>query len=329
MLLLFKRNDLLGLIILVFVAFVLRLAFFVNPPDVAELGNFYTTTFGRYNWLHSFYENVPRFFIFLSTLYWILFSVLFKYVLVNEKLVHRRDFTPAIAFLVMSSALPPFIIFSVAGMAASLLFIAFGVAAGTAYNRPARSRYFLVGFFVGLATCLYWPAGIAFLALFFMLLSIRMFVVQELLALFLGVLFPLYLVYTVHYIFTGQFFDVQNLALSFQLPVGLSYRWATLVFSVALILLTFYGLYISRDKIVENKIQILKKWNGVVLFLIAGMLIGVTASSFPGNPFIFMLIPFSIILSSALINNLKKYNTFTFYFVLIVVLALQWVLRFI
>ena len=182
---------------------------------------------------------------------------------------------------------------------------------------------------MGLAICLYWPSTFAFFAILFILLSIRMFVAQEVLALILGTLFPIYLVLTVHYIFTGHVFRFSQWALEFNLPVAISYKVATLVLAVSIIILTFYGLYISRNKLVENKIQIIKKWNGVVLYLIFGVLIGVSASVFPSNPFIFVLIPFSIILSSALINNHRKYNTFTFYFVLIVVLALQWVLRFI
>lgn len=329
MLLLFKRNDIVGLFILIFVAFILRLGFFVNPPAVAELGDFYTNTFGRYNWLRDLYVAAPRFYIFLSTFFWLAFSILLKYIVVNEKLVKYRDYVPAIAFFVITSALPPFIIFSVAGLSASLLFVAFSIAIGTAYNKPARSRYFIVGFFVGLATALYWPAGLAFFAMLFILLSIRMFVAQEMLSLFLGTMFPLYLVLTIHYIFTGHFFDIQQIVLDFNLPIAVAYKVGTLIFSLIVILLTFYGLYISRNKIVENKIQIIKKWSGVVLYLILSLIIGITAPSFPGNSFIFVLIPFSIILSSALVNNLKKYNTFTFYFVLIAVLALQWVLRFI
>ncbi len=329
MLVLFKRNDILGFGVLVFVAFVLRLNYFIYPPAIAELGDFYTNTFGRFNWLSNFYTASPRFYIFGSTIFWLAFSVFFKEILVNEKLVSQRNFIGAIAFFVITSALPPFIIFSVAALAACCLFIAFSIVLGTPYNKPARSRYFVVGFFVGLATALYWPAFIAFLALLFILLSIRIFVAQELLALVFGMLFPVYLIVALHYVFSGNLLSFGTLALPLSLPVALQYKVGMVVFAGLLIFLTFYGLYISRNKIVDNKIQIIKKWNGVVLFLIASLLIGLSASIFPSNTLIFFLIPFSIILSSALVNNNTKYNTFTFYFVLISVLALQWVLRFI
>ena len=124
----------------------MRLSFFVNPPDIAELGDFYTNTFGRYNWLRSFYEFSPRLYIFCSTLYWLGFAILFKYLIVNEKLLKYRDYTPAIAFFIVTAALPPFVIFSVAGVAASLLFVALGISLGTVYNTPARSRYFWLAF---------------------------------------------------------------------------------------------------------------------------------------------------------------------------------------
>ncbi len=329
MLLLFKRNDIPGFAILVFVAFVLRIAYFINPPTLEELGNFYTNSFGVFRWMKNSYLAAPRTYILFSTIFWLGFSIYFKQMLVKLRLVQHRDFVASIVLMLTTAALPPFIIVSVASCAALSLFIALSMILGTPYNQPSRSRYFMIGAFIGIAIILYWPCFLAFIAALIILLSVRIFVLQEIVALILGTLFPLYLVWALHYILIGHFFDWDHLAISYNLPVSIQFRTASQVFIFVVILLSFYGIYISRNNVSGNRIQLIKKWNGVLLFFVISIIIGLSTKVFPVNTFVIALIPFSIILSSALTNNLKKYNTFTFYFVLIVVLSLQWVLRFI
>lgn len=329
MLVLFKRNDIIGFAILIFVAFVLRLPYFITPPTLAELGSFYTTTFGHFVWLKNFYNFSPTLYIFLSTVFWLALSIYFKQVLVNQHLVQHRDFVASIALILTVSTLPPFMIFSVPAIAAGSLFVALSLIMGTQYNKPARARYFGIGSFIGFAMILYWPSVIVFFAALFMLLSIRIFVWQEVLAMLLGVLLPIYLVLSLYFIFSGQWYHTRHLAIAFELPVALNYKLATLLLAVFFVLITFYGIYISRNNSSGNKILLIKKWNGILLFLLAGILTGLCTPLFPSQTFVFALLPFSIILSSALTNNHKKYNTFTFYLVLIVVLALQWIIRFV
>jgi hypothetical protein len=328
-LLLFKRNDILGFAILVFVAFLLQLSYFVNPPELAELGNFYTNTFGTFNWLRDLYVSAPRFYLFLSTLFWLGVSIYFKQVIVNLRLVEHRDFVPSIALLLVVSSLPTFMIFSVASLAAVFIFVGLGIILGTPYNKTARSRYLIIGLFFGVAFILYWPFIWVFLAAIIVLLSMRLFVLQEIIALILGMMLPIYLVWTLHFVFTGHMFTLASLALPYSLPVSIQYRVATLVLTAFIIIFSFYGIYISRNTGLGNRVQHIKKWNGVLLFFIISLFAGLGSQIFPSNSFILPLISFSIILCSALLNNLKKYNTFTLYLVLIVVLSLQWVLRFI
>ena len=329
MLLLFKRNDILGFGILVIVAFLLQLSYFVNPPALTELGNFYSNSFGKFNWLRDFYLAAPRFYIFISTLFWIGFSIYFKQVLANLHLAAHRDFIPSVALLLVVSSLPVFLVMSVASWAAFALFVALSMMLGTPYNKTARSRYFIIGSLVGLAMVLYWPYAWIFLAVIIILLSMRIFVLQELVALILGFLFPVYLIWALHYIFTGHVFTYSSIGLHFTLPVSIQYIIATQVFILMLILVSFYGIYISRNGVLGKKVQHIKKWNGVLIFFMASVLVGLGSKIFPSNAFILPAITFSIILCSALINNHKKYNTFTLYIVLITVLSLQWVLRFI
>ena len=279
--------------------------------------------------MRDLYVASPRIYIFMSCIFWLAVSVYFKQVLVNLRLLSHRDFVASVVLILVVSALPPFMILSVASLAGVSLFIALGLILGTPYNKTARSRYFTIGAFIGLSIILYWPCIIVFVAALIILLSIRIFVLQEIVALILGAAFPVYLVWALYYILTGHVFSWSSLAVAFHLPVAIQFKTASQIFIFFIILLSFYGIYISRNNISGNKIQLIKKWNGVLLFFIVSIIAGISTKIFPINVFVITLIPFSIILSSALTNNLKKYNTFTFYFVLIVVLSLQWVLRFV
>lgn len=328
MLLLFKRNDIIGFLVLAVVAFLLRLVFFVNPPQIAALGEFEVTTFGHFAWLRNWYLNSSFTFLVLSTIVWLLFSIYFKQSVADEKFLSRRDFMPAFALILITASLPQFIILSAPLFSAFFVYLSFSFAIGTPYNKAAHSRYFNIGFFMGVAIVFYWPAIIAIPAILIILLGMRLFVLQEILAYFFGILLPLYLIFSLYYVFVGKTISYADLALKLHLPVSWTHVSATILLIALLILVTFYGLYISRNNMADNKIQLIKRWNSLVIYLVVSILIGFTTTTFPGNAFVFVLIPFSIILSSALTNNLSKYNTFTFYLVLIAVLSVQWVLRF-
>lgn len=329
MLQLFKRNDVVGFAILVVVAFLLSLSYFVQPPNIEVLGNFYKSSIGSFAWMKTVYSHHPRLYVFFSLLCWLAVSIYGKQVVVNLKLVPQRNFVPSIAILLSVFSMPMFFVLSVSGLAAIALFIALGQILATPYNKTARSRYFAIGAFIGIAAILYFPYCGMFLAAFIILLSMRLFVWQEILALFFGALFPIYLIFMLHYILVGEGFAFSLQALSVSLPTTLQMRPASILMLATALAVVVYGILISRKGISGNKVQLTKKWNGLLVYFIFSMLVGLLTAIFPSHALILPALCFSIILSSALINNYQKYNTFTFYLILLVVLSLQWVVRFI
>ena len=98
------------------------------------------------------------------------------------------------------------------------------------------------------------------------------------------------------------------------------------ILTVVSISMLVYGLFLVNQAGIKNAISVRKKWNGVVLYLFFACLIGVFSKVFPGVPWILTIAPISIILSQTFLNNKEKYNTFTFYFLIMVVILVQWVL---
>jgi hypothetical protein len=293
------------------------------------LGNFYMSSFGSFDWMKTWYSDYPRLYIFFSFLCWLGMSIYGKQVIVNLKLVPHRNFVPSIAILLSVFSMPMFFVLSVSGLAAISMFIALGLTLATPYNKTARSRYFLIGSCIGIGSILYFPYCGMFLAAFIILLSMRLFIWQEVLALCFGALFPIYLVFMLHYIFIGEVFALSELALSFSLPSVIHMKPASILLLVTALAIVVYGILISRKGISGNKVQLIKKWNGLLVFFVFSIIVGLLTAIFPSYALILPTLCFSIILSSALINNYQKYNTFTFYLILLVMLSLQWVVRFI
>lgn len=74
------------------------------------------------------------------------------------------------------------------------------------------------------------------------------------------------------------------------------------------------------------QLRFVKNGMGLCSIFLCFIFIGIFAKNFPGVPWILTITPISIILSQTFLNNKEKYNTFTFYFLLVAVLAIEWLL---
>jgi len=326
-LVLFQRNDLSSFLILVFFVFALRLPYFLLPIDVSVLGDFYTSGVFSFHFLKDWYIAAPKIYLFLSTVVWILFAVYIKSVVVKERLLSRKDFVSAMAFVLLTSALPQFVIISVHSIAVFLVFIAFSRIISTQYNRSARAHYFFIGFILGLAFCVHWSNALFLLSSLWILLRLRIFVVQEYAALLIGFLLPIYLLTGLQYVIDGQFKFFSLFNMNIVLPTSITHPWAVAVLMLLCLILGAAGILLYRNNKSENKLQLTKKWNALLVYLFFAVLVGCFSRTFPESNWVHALLPLSIILSSAYTNNRKKYNTFTFYLSILAVLSIQWVLR--
>lgn len=327
MLVLFQRNDLSSFLILVFFVFALRLPYFLLPIDVAVLGDFYTSGVFSFNFLKDWYVASPKIYLFISTLIWILFAIYIKSVVVQERLLSRKDFVSAMAFVLLTSALPQFVILSVHSISVMLVFVAFARIISTQYNQSARAHYFFIGFILGIAFCVHWSNILFLMCAIWILLRLRIFVIQEFIALLLGFMLPVYLLTGLQYVISGEFKFASLFNMNIVLPTSIAHPWAVAVLMLLCMALGVIGIMLYRNNKTENKLQLTKKWNAILVYLFFAILVGSFSQTFPESNWVHALVPLSIILSSAYTNNRKKYNTFTFYLSILAVLSIQWVLR--
>jgi hypothetical protein len=244
----------------------------------------------------------------------------------REKFLDRKSYLPALSFIIFSSFAPVLNIFSTAFIANILLFTAFSKMMELYHISNPRKACFDVGLLVSLAALFYFPSILFFFLFLALLLLLRPFVLEENLAYILGIVTPFYIAYALIYL-SGHSTKLDTITfLNLTPPLKTMPVVPLLIMTVVSISMLMYGLFLVNQAGIKNAIAVRKKWNAVVIYLFFACIIGIFANTFPGIPWILSIPPISIILSQTFLSNKEKYNTFTFYFLILAILALQWML---
>lgn len=326
MLRIFKQNDISSAFALIFITFLLKVRYIFHPPTLLEIENFQRGTLFSFPGLLRFYSVHPSWYVFFSVCLLFAFSLYFNLVVNRERFLQKKSYLPAMSFLLFSSFVPVLNVFSTAFIANMLLFMAFSKMMQLYQITDPRRACFDVGLYVATAAFFYFPS-ILFVVLFLaLLLLLRPFSFEENVAYLLGLLTPVYIGLAIVYL-SGHWHDMKQLLfLNLTPPLKtISIRPLMLMTVISMTMLV-YGLYMVNQAGSQNAIAVRKKWNAVVIYLFFAMMIGILSHIFPGVPWILAITPISILLSQTFLNRKEKYNTMTFYFLLLAVLVLQWVI---
>ena len=188
-----------------------------------------------------------------------------------------------------------------------------------------RKWCFNVGLMLSIAVMFYFPV-ILFLPLFMLFFWIfRPFALQENVACILGFLTPVYLMLAVFYLqgrLPKAFASLNN---HIQYPSKILQPIPVFIFIGICILLMLISVFVSNQNAFKNAILTRKKWRIVNVYLFFALIIALLSTQFPSSYFILALTPFSILLSQSFQNRKEKWNIFTFFFLMISVLSMQWV----
>ncbi len=322
----FKQNDISSAFALVFMTFLLKAKYILHPPALATIEHFNRGMLFSFPRLESFYSTHPSLYVFCTVCLLLVFSIYFNSVVNREKFLQRSSYLPAMSFLLFSSFAPELNVFSTAFIANIILFIAFSKTMQLYHISKPRRACFDIGMLVSAAALFYFPSILFFFLFLALLLLLRPFSLEENMAYVLGALTPIYLGLSVVYI-SGNWHQLHELVyLNLTPPIKTMPVAPLIILTIISISMLVYGLFLVNQAGIKNAISVRKKWNGVVLYLFFGCVIGIFSKAFPGVPWILSITPISIILSQTFLNNKEKYNTFTFYFLILVVMLVEWVL---
>ncbi|MDP4129191.1 MAG: DUF6427 family protein [Bacteroidota bacterium] len=175
------------------------------------------------------------------------------------------------------------------------------------YNSPSPvAAIFNISLFLGLATLLYIPAIAFLLLLFFALLIMRPFRIQEWFVGFIGFTSPYYFLILILY-FVHQL-NWKNLvpSIHFALPPIPGSIWITAGISMLIIPFVVGGIFVQNN-LNKMLIHVRKSWSLLLVFLIAAVLVILIYKAGSYENWIVMAMPFAVFHSAAWFYPTKKW----------------------
>ncbi|CAL1516527.1 hypothetical protein [Chitinophaga sp. MM2321] len=243
-------------------------------------------------WLHGLVGGSPLFFTSVAIIIIFLQALLFTKVINHHRLFPRSTYLPAMCFLLFTSMLQSWNVFSPALLVNLIMVWVFSSITELYTRTSARDVVFNIGFALGVCGLFYFPAIILCLLLLVSMLIMRAFRLAEWIIAILGLICPLYLMGT--YLFlTGQITllrKIPNIGLS--LPRITDYKvWGAMV---ACVLFFVIGWLVLQRPLKKMLIQGRKIWAVLIIYVLVAVLVPFFNVHFSPGYWVLVVLPVSI-----------------------------------
>ncbi len=321
MLNLFRTNQLLFSMLLIFYAVVLHIAAFVVPDDWQPASYGYLSSL-IYNWIG--YQGLMPDVLAIALIF-------AQATTINSIVaIHRLDDTvtlfPGLFFILIASALPDFLHLSPLHLANTFYLIALSEAFKI-YKKPsAADNIFNIGFWVSVGSLFYFSYAIFIILGFIILNILRAFTIQERLMVFIGALVP-YLLTSVYVFWNDQWSDfvqiqfIKNIGfLNFKIaPVIETYLKIGFVAIFLIIAIFSYGLYEFK-----KNIQIQKKINVLFWCLLFSVFTLLFQAGIQLDHLLILAVPLGFLIAINFTNLSNRWAEILHLFILVVVFIFQY-----
>jgi hypothetical protein len=294
----FKQKASANALFLFIYALVLKFPLFLHPfPPVLHTEDNYLYRFVL-SLLHSLFGHTALPYAILSFI--ILFSqaTLLNSICNYHKMLPRSNYLPGMCYILVTSLLPDWGHFS-APLIINTIIIWCWYRMVALYNSSSPvTSIFNIGLFLGFASLLYIPAIAFLILLFFALLIMRPFRIQEWIVGFTGFTAPYYFLIMILY-FTHQL-QWKNLVprISLTFPAIPGSIW--IIASISLLVIPFIigGIYVQNN-LNKMLIHVRKSWSLLLVFLIAAILVIIINKAGSYENWIVTAMPFAVFHSAA------------------------------
>ncbi len=294
----FKQKATTNALLLFVYALVLKFPLFLHPflpalhPEDNYLYRFILTM------LNSLFGQAALPYAVLSFI--ILFSqaTLLNSICNYHKMLPRASYLPGMSYILVTSLLPDWGHFSAPLLINSIMIWCWYRMVALYNSSTPVSAIFNIGFLLGIATLLYIPAIAFLILLFFALLIMRPFRIQEWFIGFIGFTAPFYFLILVLY-FVHQL-HWQNLVprIRFTFPAIPGSVW--IIASISLLIIPFIigGIFVQNN-LNKMLIHIRKSWSLLLVFLIAAILVIIINKAGSYENWIVTAMPFAVFHAAA------------------------------
>jgi Family of unknown function (DUF6427) len=294
----FKQKATTNALLLFVYALVLKFPLFLHassPILHTEDNYLYRFILGA---LHSLFGNSGLPYAIFSFI--ILFSqaTLLNSICNFHKLLPRANYLPGMCYILITSLLPDWGHFSAPLLVNSIMIWCWYRMVALYNSQTPVTAIFNIGLFLGLATLLYIPAIAFLLLLFFALLIMRPFRIQEWFVGFIGFTSPYYFLILVLY-FVHQL-QWANLIphIHFTFPAIPGSLWIIAAISLLVIPFIIGGIYVQNN-LNKMLIHVRKSWSLLLAFLIVAILVIIINKAGSYENWVVAAVPFAAFHASA------------------------------
>jgi hypothetical protein len=302
----FKQKASANALLLFVYALVLKFPLFLHPfPPVLHAEDNYLY---RYilTALNSLFGLAALPYALLSFL--ILFSqaTLLNTICNYHKMLPRPNYLAGMCYILVTSLLPDWGHFSAPLLINSIVIWSWYRMVALYNSHSPVTAIFNIGLFLGLATLLYIPAIAFLILLFFALLIMRPFRIQEWFVGLLGFTSPYYFLILILY-FSHQL-QWKNLVpqISFTFPAIPGSIWIIAAISMLVIPFVVGGIYVQNN-LNKMLIHVRKSWSLLLAFLIAAILVIIINKAGSYENWIVTAMPFAVFHSAAYYYPTNKF----------------------
>jgi hypothetical protein len=294
----FKQKASINALLLFVYALVLKFSLFLHPYlPVLHEGDNYLYHF-ILTILSSIFGNAPLPYSILSFIILFVQATLLNSICNYHKLLPRANYLPGMSYILVTSMLPDWGHFSAPLLVNSIMIWCWYRMVALYNSASPITSIFNIGLLLGFTTLLYMPA-IAFLVLlFFALLIMRPFRIQEWFVGFIGFTSPYYFLILILY-FVHQL-HWENLVphIRFTFPAFPGSVWIVAAMSLLVIPFIIGGIFVQHN-LNKMLIQVRKSWSLLLAFLITAVFVIIINKAGSYENWIVTAMPFAVFHSAA------------------------------
>jgi Family of unknown function (DUF6427) len=302
----FKQKATTNALLLFIYALVLKFPLFLHPfPPVLHAEDYYLYRFVL-TALKALFGNSSLPYAILSFILLFAQATLLNSICNYHKLLPRSSYLPGMCYILVTSLLPDWGHFS-APLLINSIMIWCWYRMVALYNSPTPvTAIFNIGLFLGIATLLYIPAIAFLLLLFFALLIMRPFRIQEWFVGFIGFTSPYYFLILILY-FIHQL-HWKNLVPQINFTFPAIPGSVLIIAAISLLVIPFVigGVYVQNN-LNKMLIHVRKSWSLLLAFLIVAVLVIIINKAGSYENWIVTAMPFAVFHAAAYYYSTNKF----------------------
>lgn len=271
MLALYRNNQPFVIILIIFTAFVLWIPCFIDPEYCLEGLTFQKQPLDLINLISSWNQ---YFLLSLSLLLYLFLAFLVSFIYLNQQLIEKRNYLPALFFLLSMSWIPDLKIHINSLIA--LIFISFALNSilSSYTNKNNLSIFFTSGILIALASLLYFPFSVFLIVLWIAIILFQSPSWRNFLTSVIGFLVPWWFYYGIYFFINGSVIELNQLIFSFLLSNKLFgenniLQWVLIGLTILIIIFSsiHFVKKINQTKIREKRFFYLFLWTFIIILI--------------------------------------------------------------